>query len=48
MSGDDVVQFIHQFRSFESNMGSSLLKIFDFKHLVLVTVTPSVIVNVIA
>lgn len=46
--GDDVIQFIDQFLWLKGDMCCSLLKIFDGKHLVLVTIAVPVLMDMIA
>ena len=45
---DDIVQLIHQLGTFHSDMGCSFLKILDCKHLVLITIAVSVLMDVIS
>ena len=48
MPGDDVIQFIDQLGAFEADMGCSLLKVFDRKHLIFIAGTVPVFMDMIA
>lgn len=47
MLSNDVIQFINQFWSPESDMHSAFLKVFDCKHLILVTIAVPVFTDMI-
>jgi len=48
VSGDDVVQLINQLRSLEYDLCSSLLKILNHKHLILIVVAVPVFMNMVS
>ena len=48
MSSNDVIELIDQFWSPEGDMSRPFLKVFDRKHLILVTVTVPVLMDMIA
>lgn len=47
MFSNDVIELINQFWSFEADMCGSLLKVFNRKHLVLVTIAVPVFMDMI-